>query len=459
MMLDKTRRKPDYALLAAIGMLVPFGLVMVYSASFMDAMHNHDNQLYYLYRQIGGAIIGTTGLLVAMRIDYRFWRTYSVHIMVAALGLLILVLALPDSLTKVNDAKSWIRIGMFSIQPSEVAKLAMIIYFADWLSRRGAKIGNVSYGLIPFAVVMGIVCGLVMLGHDLGTTIVLAVIGVTVFFAAGANVLHLLAATAVAGAAFFGMVKVAAFRQERIDVWLNGPWDYYLGAGYQPAHALYALGTGGIFGVGLGQGRQKFLWLPQAHTDAIFAIIGEELGMLGTLFVVGCFMVIAYRGFKIAGRAPDPFAALLAVGLTTWLVFQAMINIGVVTTLLPFTGLTLPFISYGSTSLYMTMIAAGILLNISRHTTTRSTGEDSDVIATARRNTTSFADTLAVWWRNGRARVSGAGSRPGATRRRPARNVAKRGAVPATTRRSRAAPVSERPSTNTARRLRVRDEP
>ncbi|MBC8162861.1 MAG: putative lipid II flippase FtsW [Roseiflexaceae bacterium] len=423
-MIDTTRRKPDYALLAAVGMLVPFGLVMVYSASFMDAMHNHDNQLYYLFRQLGGALIGTTGLLVAQRIDYRFWRRYSVPIMAGALGLLLLVLALPDSLTTVNSAKSWIRIGFFSIQPSEVAKLAMIIYFADWLSRRGAKIGNVTYGLIPFAVIMGIVCGLVMLGGDLGTTIVLAVIGVTVFFAAGANVLHLLAATAVAGAAFFALVKVAAFRQERIDVWLNGPWDYYLGAGYQPAHALYALGTGSIFGVGLGQGRQKFLWLPQAHTDAIFAIIGEELGMIGTLFVVGCFMLIAYRGFKIAGRAPDPFAALLAVGLTAWLVFQAMINIGVVTTLLPFTGLTMPFISYGSTSLYMTMIAAGILLNISRHTITRSPGDDINGIASVRRNSPSFADTVVVWWRDGRARLSGAGRGRGAPKRATGRTGA-----------------------------------
>lgn len=428
MIFDTTNRKPDYLLLATIGMLVPLGLVMVYSASFMDAMQTRGNQLYYIYRQIGGAILGTVGLLVAQRIDYRFWRKYSVQLLAATLLLLVVVLLLPDSITKVNGSKSWIRIGPLSVQPSEIAKLALIIYFADWLSRRGAKIGNVTYGLVPFAVMLGIVCGLVMLGHDLGTTIVLAMIGVTIFFAAGANLLHLLAASAVAGMAFFALIRVVAFRQERIAVWLDGPFAHYLGAGYQPAHALYALGSGGLFGVGLGQGRQKFLWLPQAHTDAIFAIIGEELGLIGTLFVVACFVFIAYRGFRIAGRAPDPFAALVAVGLTTWLVFEAFINVGVVTTLLPFTGLTLPFISYGSTSLIMCMVAAGILLNISRHTVQRSAGEGLDGIPHVRNSSHSIADSVAVWWRDRRARLpgTGRGRRParrhagGATQRRPA---------------------------------------
>ncbi len=411
MMLDTTKRKPDYLLLTAVGMLVPLGLVMVYSSSFMDAIDTRGNQLYYTWRQLGGAIIGTAGLLVAQRIDYRFWRKYSVHLMAMTLGLLVLVLVLPSSITTVNGAKSWIRLGPFSMQPSEIAKLAIIVYFADWLSRRSAKLGNVTYGLVPFAVILGIVCGLVMLEHDLGTTIVLAVIGVVIYFAAGANPLHLLVAAGVSGIAFYAMVNVAQFRQERIAVWLDGPFAHYQGAGYQPAHALYALGSGGIFGVGLGQGRQKFLWLPQAHTDAIFAIIGEELGLIGTLFVVGCFMLLAYRGFRTAGRSHDPFASLLATGLTTWLVFQAFINIAVVTTLLPFTGLTLPFLSYGSTSLIMCMVAAGILLNISRHTADRSVGEPVDVIPMVRRTSQSITGTVALWWRDRRTRVSGSGGR------------------------------------------------
>jgi cell division protein FtsW len=208
------------------------------------------------------------------------------------------------------------------------------------------------------------------------------------------------------------MVTVAPYRQERIAAWLN-PFEHYLGAGYQPVHALYALGSGGLFGVGIGQARQKFLWLPQAHTDAIFAIIGEEFGLLGTLFVVTCFLVIAHRGLKIAGRAPDPFAALVAVGLTAWLVFQALINIAVVTTLLPFTGLTLPLLSYGGTSLVMTMVAVGVLLSISRAASGAPAVESDDGFRSARR-APRLADALAGWWRDRRPRLPRAGGRRGA---------------------------------------------
>ncbi len=328
-MFDTIRRKPDYALLTVVGILVPIGLVMVYSASFVDAITIHQTQLYYTWRQLTAAIIGTVGLLVCQRIDYRVWRRYSVHLLGATLVMLLLVLMLPPSITEVNGARQWIRLGAFSMQPSEIAKLTMLVYFADWLSRRSERLGNVTYGLIPFAVTLGAVCGLVMMEGDLGTTIVLIVIAGVVYFAAGANVLHIGGAAALAAGAFWAMVKIAPYRQERIAAWLD-PFANYSKAGYQPVHSLYALGSGGLFGEGLGQGRQKFQWLPQAYTDTIFAIIGEEFGLIGTLFVVGCFLFIAYRGFRIAGRSTDPFAALLAVGLTGWLVFQALINIAVV---------------------------------------------------------------------------------------------------------------------------------
>jgi cell division protein FtsW len=404
-MIDTTRRKPDYVLLLTVAVLVPLGLVMVYSSSFVDAYTTRDGPLYYVLRQIGAAAVGSIGLLVAMRIDYRFWRRYSLHLMVGTIGLLVLTLILPASITEVNGARSWIRIGIFSMQPSELAKFALIIYFADWLSRRGQKVANVTLGLIPFAVMLGIVCGLVMLGKDLGTTVVLVVIAGTIYFVAGANLLHMLGAAAISAVAFWSMVNIASYRQERIAAWLD-PFAHYLGAGYQPVHSLYALGSGGLFGVGLGQARQKFLWLPQAHTDAIFSILGEEFGFIGTVFVVGCFLLIAYRGIKIAGRAPEPFAALMAIGLTAWLVFQALINIAVVTTLIPFTGLTLPFMSYGGTSLMMSMVAVGVLLNISKHTVDRPAVEPTDAEPTPRRKLEpSPADRLAGWWRNRRARV------------------------------------------------------
>jgi cell division protein FtsW len=415
-MFDTTKRKPDYPLLTAVGILVPLGLIMVYSASFVDAFTNHANQLYYAWRQLGGAIIGTAGLLVAQRIDYRFWRTYSVHLIGGTLLLLLAVLILPAGITEVNGARQWIRLGAFSMQPSEIAKLAMVVYFADWLSRRGAKLGNVSYGLVPFAVMLGVVCGMVMLEGDLGTTIVLVVIAGIVYFTAGANPLHIVGATGVAVGAFWAMIKIAPYRQDRISAWLD-PFKYYQDAGWQPAHGLYALGSGGLFGVGLGQGRQKFLWLSQAHTDAIFAVIGEEFGLLGTLFIVSCFLMIAYRGMRIAARSPEPFAALLATGLTAWLVFQALINMAVVTTLLPFTGLTLPFLSYGSSSLVMCMVATGILLNISRHTIDRAAMAPEQTIRAAGRRAVGLAGTLSGWWR-ARPRRAASSGRSGVRRAR-----------------------------------------
>lgn len=406
MMLDTTRRKPDYPLLTAIGILIPIGLVMVYSASFVDAYTNRDSPIYYAIKQLGAAIVGIVMMLLAIRLDYRFWRRYSVQMLAITLLLMVLTLVLPKSMTEVNGARSWIRIGIFSVQPSEIAKLTLIVYFADWLSRRGNKVANVTYGLIPFAVMLGVVCSLVMLGHDLGTTVVLVFIGGIIYFVAGANLLHIMGATVIAAGVFWSMVNVASYRQDRIAAWLD-PFAHYLGAGYQPVHSLYALGSGGILGVGLGQGRQKFLWLPQAHTDAIFAIIGEEFGFIGTLFIVLVFVVIAYRGIRIAGRSADPFAALMAAGITAWLVVQAIINMAVVTTLIPFTGLTLPFLSYGGTSLVMSMIAAGVLLNISKHSSEPGSTEMEDTQLKRPAARLAFTTTVTQWWRNrGMARLA-----------------------------------------------------
>lgn len=402
--------KPDYVLLATVGALVCIGLVMVYSASFVEAFALYGNQYYYLLRQSVGAFIGIIGLLVVQRIPHTFWRTYSVHLIAIALILLFLVLILPNSMTKVNDSRSWIRFGeggvfgLISFQPTEFTKLAIIIYFADWLSRRSNKLGNVSYGLIPFAVMLGLVCGLVMLEPDLGTTVVLIVIAGVVYFAAGANVWHVLGAAGLGGVAFWLLVNVMGVRNYRIEAFKD-PWKYYDTFGFQPIHALYALGSGGIFGAGLGQGRQKFQWLPQAYTDTIFAIVGEELGLIGTLAVLGAFMLIAYRGYKIAGRAPSAFAALVAVGITTWICFQALINIAVTTSLIPFTGLTLPFLSYGSSSLMSCMIAIGILLNISRYAVPRQAQETSDGPIVRRPLARSIRDALPVWRGDRRPRL------------------------------------------------------
>lgn len=427
-MFDKTTRKPDYVLLVTVVAMVGIGLVMVYSASFVEAYMLHQTQYYYLIRQTIGASIGAVAMVVAQHIHYRTWKRYSVHVLGCTLILLLAVLLLPESMTKVNDSRSWIRLGggLISIQPSEIAKLTLIIYIANWLSQRRDQLSNVTYGLIPLAVILGIVCGLVMLEPDRGTTIILFLIGAAVYFVAGANLLHILGATGLSVTAFWLLVNLAN-QNARIAAFKD-PWKYYSSYGYQPIHALYALGSGGIFGTGLGQGRQKFQWLPQAHTDAIYAIVGEELGLIGTLIILIGFCIIAYRGYRIAARSSDPFAALVAAGITTWIFIQAMINISVTTSLIPFTGITLPFLSYGGTSLIMCMASIGILLNISRHTTHEYQKETRDVSvsrlrlertpvrATIARATQAVTAILHEWGGNRRTRLPRTGSRRSPTR-------------------------------------------
>jgi cell division protein FtsW len=358
----------DPILAAVLLGLVPVGLLMVGSASFVDAITTHAGQpWYYLQRQIVGALVGMLLFSVGLRVPYRLWHRNAIKIMIGVLGLLMLVLLLPASITQVNGARSWFRFGSFSFQPAELAKFAAIVYFARWLSRRAGQVADAGAGLVPYAVMMGILCGLVMLQPDLGTTVVLALIGGVMYIAAGARLLHIALALALSSASFWAMVKLATYRAERIAAWLD-PFSHYDGAGYQPVHALSALARGGLIGVGLGQSREKFLWLPQAHTDTILAIIGEEFGFLGAAAVVICFGLIAWRGIRIAMRAPDSFGRLLAVGITAWLVGQAIINLGVVVGLIPFTGLTLPLISYGSSSVMTCLLAGGVLLNIARTT-------------------------------------------------------------------------------------------
>lgn len=418
---DPIPQKPDYVLLATVGALVLLGLVMVYSASFVEAFLLHRSQHYYLLRQIIGAVVGGSGLLLTQHLDYRLWRRYSIHFMGFSLFLLVLVLILPASFTTVNGSKSWIRLGggLLSFQPSEITKLALIIYFADWLSRRGHKLGNVTYGLIPFGMMLGLVCGLVMLEPDLGTTVILVTIAGVVYFAAGANLLHILGAAGLGIGAFWALINLVGIQNGRIEAFKD-PWKYYSSFGYQPIHALYALGSGGIFGTGLGQARQKFQWLPQAHTDTIFAIVGEELGLIGATAVLIGFALIAYRGYRIAMRSSDPFAALVAVGITSWLVFQAVINIAVTTSLVPFTGLTLPFISYGGTSLIMSLVSMGVLLNISRHITLPQLKEQANEARTSRSPALAFSQVrervlanLPLWRWDRRPRLPSLGRRPG----------------------------------------------
>ena len=366
MLTTRQQRPPDYTLLALVGALTVFGLVMVYSASFVIAVDEGHNQLYYLMRQSIWAVLGLVLLFAGMRIDYRFWRRMTLPIMIGTLLLLILVILLPESMTKRGGAERWITFGPVGIQPTEIAKFSLVIYLASWLCLRGHKMRSMTISLIPFATIMGIILALVMLQPNLSTAIILGVIGVAVYFAAGANLMHIGAGLFMGSALGWVLMQTAAYRLERFIVFKD-PWAFPRDGGFQPIHAMYALASGGWIGRGLGQSRQKFAWLPSAHADAIFSVIGEELGLIGTLGVLLAFLFFTYRGLRIATRSADPFAALVAIGITTWLTFQAFVNMAVVAQVIPFTGVTLPFISYGGSSLAMCLFATGVLLNISKY--------------------------------------------------------------------------------------------
>jgi cell division protein FtsW len=359
---------PDWWLLAVLLTLVTFGTVMIFSASFPDTAPLSGMGRYsVLVRQLAYVAVGLVGMLVAMRVDYHRYRGLAFPMMVAMLLLLAALIVVPGLGTETYGARSWIYLGPLSFQPSELAKLVLILYMAGWLSSKGARVRHFSYGLVQFSVIMGVLVGLVMLQPDLGTATLLVTIGVAMFFVAGADLVQFASFMVLGSSTFLMLALSASYRRDRLFVFLNPDADIR-NLGWQLFQARLALGTGGLFGVGLGASRQKFTWLPMAHNDAIFAVIGEELGLIGCGFVLLLFIAVGYRGYRIAMRAPDSFGTLIAVGITTWIIFQAAYNIGGITLAIPFTGIPLPFISAGGTALAVAMTAVGVLLNISRQT-------------------------------------------------------------------------------------------
>jgi cell division protein FtsW len=279
----------------------------------------------------------------------------------------LLVLVLVPGLGATNyGAMRWLRVGPGQLQPSEIAKLGLILYLADWLARRGQRVGDFMNGLLPFAIIVGVVAALVEVQPDLGTTAIIIGAAACVFFVAGAKLLHIgLLAMAAAGAGVVLQAHLSNYQLDRLRAFID-PWSNIQGSGWHTAQGLIAVGSGGVFGLGLGNGLQKYYWVPNAHTDAIFAIIGEELGFVGCVAVLLLFGILSWRGFLIAWRAPDPFARLFATGLTCLLTLQALVNVAVVTNSLPYTGVTLPLVSFGGSSTVISLIAVGLLLNISR---------------------------------------------------------------------------------------------
>jgi cell division protein FtsW len=359
--------KPDYLLLGATIALLLLGTIMVYSASFVVAHNEFNDDAYFLVRQLMWVAIGVGAMFLGYRVDYHRWRRFSLPIMLLCLLLLVAVL-LPGIGTRSYGAVRWIRVGpLLQVQPSELAKIAIVLYLADWLARREQVVGNLGKGLIPFAIIVGSLAWLVEMQPDLGTVSIIVGTAACVFFVAGANLLHVGALGA--GGVLAGLTVVShlnGYRQDRITAFLD-PWSDIQGSGWHTAQGLIALGSGGPFGVGLGDSHQKFYWVPNAHTDAIFAIIGEELGFLGALGVLALFTVVTWRGFLHAWRAPDSFGRLFGTGLTCLLGLQALINIAVVTNSVPYTGVTLPLVSFGGSSTVISMLAVGLLLNMSRY--------------------------------------------------------------------------------------------
>lgn len=363
MRLPRVAGKIDAWLLISVLALLCIGNVMVYSASSYAAARYQGDASYYFQRELMWTILGLIAMLVTMRVDYRQWRRISLVGMLIILPLLVIVLKFG---VNVYGASRWIAVGsFFSFEPSELTKLVLALYIADWLARKGKQVSTFLYGLAPFVILVGIVLGLVLLENDLGSAIIIAGFATAMFFTAGANIMQFLLATACGGLIFL-KEALSSYRYYRVADFLH-PFKDIMGINLQLYQALLALGSGGWFGLGLGASRQKTGYLPFPYTDSIFPVIGEELGFIGCALIVLLFLFLAFRGFRLARRTPDLYGALLATGITTWLILQAMINIGANTGTIPYTGVPLPFISFGGSSLVVSLAAVGVLLNISRY--------------------------------------------------------------------------------------------
>lgn len=360
--MSKVRTAPDFVIIATTLMLLGIGVVMVYSASAIYAQNQFHDAYYFAKRQMIFALLGITSMYLMMNIDYWVWKKWAKAGFMISIALLILVLLIGN---EVNGSKSWLGLASFGIQPGEFAKFGVAAFLAKWLADNQKQIVFFRKGLLVSLAIPLSCFGLIMLQPDLGTGVVLIGMAVVMIFAAGARISHFawLGLAGVAG--FVGLVLSAPYRIKRITSFLD-PWSDPLGTGYQIIQSLYAIGPGGLLGLGLGQSRQKHLYLPEPYNDFIFSIIAEELGFVGGTFVLLLFLLLLWRGMRVAITAPDLYGNLLALGITSMIAIQVVINIGVVTGTFPVTGITLPFLSYGGSSLTLMLTGIGVLLNISR---------------------------------------------------------------------------------------------
>ncbi|MDX8360000.1 MULTISPECIES: stage V sporulation protein E [Bacillaceae] len=356
---------PDFILILVTLSLLAVGLIMVYSASAIWAEYKFNDSFFFAKRQLLFAGIGVIAMFFLMSIDYWTWRKWAKVILLFCFLLLIVVL-IPGVGVERNGSQSWIGVGAFSIQPSEFTKLAMIAFLAKYLSENQKEITSFKRGLLPSLTLVFSAFALIMLQPDLGTGTVMLGTCIVIIYVAGARISHFVWLGLLGIAGFAGLIISAPYRMNRITSFID-PWQDPQGTGFQIIQSLYAIGPGGLFGLGLGQSRQKFFYLPEPQTDFIFAIISEELGFIGASFVILLFSLLLWRGIRIALGAPDLFGSFLAIGIISMIALQVIINIGVVTGLMPVTGITLPFLSYGGSSLTLMLMAIGVLLNVSKH--------------------------------------------------------------------------------------------
>ncbi|MFH0853344.1 MAG: putative lipid II flippase FtsW [bacterium] len=359
------QHQPDYPLMFIILGLVVFGLIMLSSASSVSSFQQFGDPNVLIKRQMLSALVAVAVFFIMMRFDYKIWKNLALVMLLISIGFLVMVF-IPGIGVEYLGARRWIDLGI-QFQPTEVVKLTFLIYLASWLVKKKEGLKDITISFMPFLILLGTITLLVMAQPDLGTMTVIALIAMVTYFVAGAPLIHFVWIAGISAALFGVLIKIAPYRAARFTVFLNPELDPQ-GVGYHINQALLAIGSGGIFGVGLGHSRQKFNYLPEASGDSIFAIIAEELGFIMVTLLVLAFLFLLIRGFNVARNAPDMFGKLMATGITTWFAFQAFINIGALSGILPLTGIPLPFISFGGSALIISMAAAGILLNISRQT-------------------------------------------------------------------------------------------
>jgi cell division protein FtsW len=353
----------DLIIVLMVVALTCFGVVMVYSASSIMATKKFHDGFYFLKRQGIYALLGFGAMAAAMRIDYHFWKKAAIPILLFCLGLLVLVL-IPGIGGSAGGSSRWLRLPGFSFQPSEMAKIAFIMYMAFSLDKKQDKVRFFSTGFLPYMVVLAVMLLLLLKQPDLGSSLTLGCVAMVMLFAAGTRLSYILSMVLLALPFLYYAIMHVDYRRRRIMAFLN-PWEDPTNTGFQIIQSWIAVGTGGVFGQGLGEGKQKLFYLPEAHTDFIFSVVGEELGFIGVMVIASMFFLLIHRGIRVALYAEDHFGRSLAFGISTLLGLEAFVNIAVVTGIFPTKGLALPFISYGGSSLIITLFAVGILLNIS----------------------------------------------------------------------------------------------